>query len=116
MFPEHLLRALLNLPYCGAVGVLMRCGLSSETIGRELQGDAGRGKTDPDGSLTYGARKVLALAEQATSKTGPLRTCVRTEHILLGLLLEGDSLPAQVLRKHGLTPQVVLEAIASADV
>jgi ATP-dependent Clp protease ATP-binding subunit ClpA len=94
----------------------MRYGLSSETIGRELRGDKEWGNPGPDGSLTYRAGRVLVLAEQATSKTGSLRACVRTEHILLGLLLEGDNRPAQVLRKHGLTPQIVREAIESGGV
>ncbi|HBC92907.1 MAG TPA: hypothetical protein DCZ10_08390, partial [Pelotomaculum sp.] len=53
--------------------------------------------------FTERANKVLLLAKEEAVKT----TCpyVGTEHLLLGLLLEGESLAARVLGAVGLDPE-----------
>ena len=44
-------------------------------------------------------KKVLALAAKEASALN--RTCVGTEHILLGIMREGDSVAARVLKQLG---------------
>lgn len=96
---EHLLLGLIRLGQGVAVNVLRRQGLDLETVRKEIEKQVGTG---PDqkmiGNIPFTPRvkKVLQLAvkEQEALK----HTYVGTEHILLGLLREGDGVAARVLR------------------
>jgi ATP-dependent Clp protease ATP-binding subunit ClpC len=96
---EHLLLGLLKLGQGVAVNVLQKLGLDLETVRLEVEKQVESG---PDakqlGNIPYTPRvkKVLALAaKEAKNLT---HTYVGTEHILLGLLREGDGVAARVLR------------------
>ncbi|HAV63740.1 MAG TPA: NDP-hexose 4-ketoreductase, partial [Verrucomicrobiales bacterium] len=96
---EHLLLGLLKLGQGVAVNVLQKMGLDLETVRQEVEKQVESG---PDakqlGNIPYTPRvkKVLALAaKEAKNLT---HTYVGTEHILLGLLREGDGVAARVLR------------------
>ncbi len=96
---EHLLLGLIKLGQGVAVNVLQKMGLDLETVRMAVEKKTGSG---PDqkmmGNIPYTPRvkKVLALA--AKEAKGLNHTYVGTEHILLGLLREGDGIAAQVLR------------------
>ncbi len=96
---EHLLLGLIKLGQGTAVAVLRKMGLELETVRLEVERQVGTG---PDqkvfGSIPYTPRvkKVLALA--AKEARGLNHTYVGTEHILLGLLREGDGVAARVLK------------------
>ncbi|HSA01602.1 MAG TPA: ATP-dependent Clp protease ATP-binding subunit, partial [Candidatus Paceibacterota bacterium] len=96
---EHLLLGLIKLGQGVAVNVLLRMGLDLETVRLEVEKNVGTG---PDskviGNIPYTPRvkKVLALAQKEAKKLG--HTYVGTEHILLGLLVEGDGVAARVLK------------------
>jgi len=97
---EHLLLGLIKLGQGVAVNVLQKMGLDLETVRMEVEKQTPGG---PDqkmiGNIPYTPRvkKVLALAAKEAKALN--HTYVGTEHILLGLLREGDGVAAQVLRK-----------------
>ncbi|MBI1177425.1 AAA domain-containing protein [bacterium] len=96
---EHLLLGLLKLGQGVAVNVLQKMGLDLETVRLEVEKQVESG---PDakqlGNIPYTPRvkKVLALAAKEAKNLN--HTYVGTEHILLGLLREGDGVAARVLR------------------
>ncbi len=96
---EHLLLGLVALGQGVAVTVLERMGISLETLRLEIEKVVGQGpeiKTVGNVPFTPRAKKVLQLA---TAEARSLQhTYVGTEHILLGLLREGEGVASQVLR------------------
>src|SRR5476651_1372202 len=96
---EHLLLGLIKLGQGVAVNVLQKLGLDLETVRMEVEKQVGTG---PDqkmiGNIPYTPRvkKVLALAAKEAKNLN--HTYVGTEHILLGLLREGDGVAAKVLK------------------
>ncbi len=96
---EHLLLGLIKLGQGVAVNVLQRMGLDLDTVRLEVEKQVGTG---PDqkmiGNIPYTPRvkKVLALAAKEAKALN--HTYVGTEHILLGLLREGDGVAARVLK------------------
>src|ERR1700761_4339252 len=96
---EHLLLGLIKLGQGVAVNVLQKMGLDLETVRMEVEKQVGTG---PDqkmiGNIPYTPRvkKVLALAQKEAKTLN--HTYVGTEHILLGLLREGDGVAARVLK------------------
>jgi len=96
---EHLLLGLIKLGQGVAVNVLQKMGLDLETVRMEVEKQVGTG---PDqkimGNIPYTPRvkKVLALAQKEAKALN--HTYVGTEHILLGLLREGDGVAARVLK------------------
>ncbi len=96
---EHLLLGLIKLGQGVAVNVLQKLGLDLETVRMEVEKQVGTG---PDqkmiGNIPYTPRvkKVLALAAKEAKNLS--HTYVGTEHILLGLLREGDGVAARVLK------------------
>lgn len=100
---EHLLLGLLVLGQGVAVTVLQKKGVDLETVRIEVKNYQRPG---PDRSIMTNApytprtKKVLALAAQEAKALN--HTYVGTEHILLGLLREGDGIARQILRKLGM--------------
>ena len=96
---EHLLLGLINLGQGVAVNVLQKMGLDLETVRLEVEKQVGTG---PDqklaGNIPYTPRvkKVLELSKKEAKALH--HTYVGTEHILLGLLREGEGVAARVLR------------------
>src|SRR5438552_1220049 len=96
---EHLLLGLIKLGQGVAVNVLQKLGLDLDTVRMEVEKQVGTG---PDqkmiGNIPYTPRvkKVLALAAKEAKNLN--HTYVGTEHILLGLLREGDGVAARVLK------------------
>jgi ATP-dependent Clp protease ATP-binding subunit ClpC len=96
---EHILLGLIKLGQGVAVNVLQKMGLDLETVRMEVEKQVGTG---PDqkmiGNIPYTPRvkKVLSLAAKEAKALN--HTYVGTEHILLGLLREGDGVAARVLK------------------
>jgi ATP-dependent Clp protease ATP-binding subunit ClpC len=96
---EHLLLGLIKLGQGVAVNVLTKLGLDLETVRMQVEQQVGSGpETKMVGNIPYTPRvkKVLALASKEAKALN--HSYVGTEHILLGLLREGDGVAAQVLR------------------
>jgi ATP-dependent Clp protease ATP-binding subunit ClpC len=97
---EHLLLGLIKLGQGVAVNVLQKLGLDLETVRMAVEKAVGTG---PDqkmiGNIPYTPRvkKVLDLARREAKNLN--HTYIGTEHILLGLLREGDGVAARILRE-----------------
>jgi ATP-dependent Clp protease ATP-binding subunit ClpC len=97
---EHLLLGLIKLGQGVAVSVLQKMGLDLETVRGEVEKQVGTGQETktPASSIPYTPRvkKVLALAGKEAKALN--HSYVGTEHILLGLLREGEGVAARVLK------------------
>ncbi len=95
---EHLLLGLIALGEGVAVTVLRRMGLDLETVRLEVEKAVGVGsdmKTVGNVPYTPRVKKVLALA--GTEARAMNVEFIGTEHVLLGLLREGEGVAARVL-------------------
>ncbi|MDD5349933.1 MAG: ATP-dependent Clp protease ATP-binding subunit, partial [Chthoniobacteraceae bacterium] len=96
---EHLLLGLIKLGQGVAVNVLQKMGLELEAVRAEVEKQVGAG---PEGKIignipyTPRVKKVLALAGKEAKSLN--HSYVGTEHILLGLLREGEGVAAVVLK------------------
>lgn len=96
---EHLLLGLINLGQGVAVNVLQKMGLDLQTVRSAVEKQVGTGpESKPSGNIPYTPRvkKVLALAGKEAKALN--HSYVGTEHILLGLLREGEGVAARVLK------------------
>ena len=97
---EHLLLGLIKLGQGVAVNVLERMGLELDTVRMEVEKEVGSGPPQKSaGNIPYTPRvkKVLALANKEAKALN--HSYVGTEHLLLGLLREGEGVAARVLRR-----------------
>ena len=102
---EHLLLGLVKLGQGVAVNVLQKMGLDLERVRMEVEKHVGsHPETNMIGNIPYTPRvkKVLALA--AKEAKGLNHSYIGTEHILLGLLREGEGVAARVLKSLEVDP------------
>ncbi len=114
---EHLLLGLIGLGQGTAVNVLQKMGIDLQTARLEVEKTVGTGTyAIQPGPIPYTPRtkKVLALAAK---EAGALNhTYVGTEHILLGLIREGDGVAARVLQRLNLSAEATrLEILRELD-
>ena len=99
---EHLLLGLVALGQGVAVNVLQKMGVNLESVRLEVEKAVGVGpqtKTVGNVPFTPRVKKVLALAGSEARALN--HAYVGTEHILLGLLREGEGVAARVLKNLG---------------
>jgi Clp amino terminal domain, pathogenicity island component len=102
---EHLLLGLLADGASGdedvAAAALDSLGISLEMIRHDVEEIIGKGITTPGDHIPFTprAKKVLELSLREALQLG--HNYIGTEHILLGLVREGEGVAAQVLVKHG---------------
>src|SRR5687768_3203544 len=97
---EHLLLGLIKLGQGVAVNVLTKLGVDLDSVRLQVeQQTSGGPDTKMVGNIPYTPRvkKVLALASKEAKALN--HSYVGTEHLLLGLLREGEGVAAQVLRQ-----------------
>jgi ATP-dependent Clp protease ATP-binding subunit ClpC len=95
---EHVLLGLIHESVGGmAARVLESLGIGLEVVRERVEAVIGRGQQAPPGRIPFtpGAKKVLELALSESLTLG--HHYIGTEHILLGLIREGDGVAAQVL-------------------
>ena len=95
---EHILLGLIKLGQGVAVSVLQNMGLDLETVRIEVEKQVGSGPEQKmGGNIPYTPRvkKVLALSDKEAQQLE--HSYVGTEHLLLGLLREGEGVAARVL-------------------
>lgn len=102
---EHLLLGLIALGQGTAATVLKNIGLKLETVRLEVEKQIGTGPERSPVNIPYTPRvkKVLALAVKEAAALQ--HKYVGTEHILLGLLREGDGVAARVLVNLGVNTE-----------
>jgi ATP-dependent Clp protease ATP-binding subunit ClpC len=109
---EHLLLGLLAEQEGVAARALESLNVTL-TAARELVEEMiGPGQQTPRGHIPFTprAKKILELALREALTMGS--EVINTEHLLLGLIDEGDGVGAQILQRLGATPQAVREAVA----
>ena len=98
---EHILLGLLREEGGVAAKALTSLGISLEAVRRDVGEIVGRGSEVPRGHIPFTprAKKVLELSLREALQLG--HNYIGTEHILLGLIREGEGVAAQVLQKLG---------------
>jgi prophage maintenance system killer protein len=98
---EHLLLGLLRERDGVAAKTLTGLGISLQAVRAQVEEVIGRGEWAPTGHIPFTprAKKVLELSLREALQLG--HNYIGTEHILLGLLREGEGVAAQVLVKLG---------------
>jgi ATP-dependent Clp protease ATP-binding subunit ClpC len=94
---EHLLLGLIGEGAGVAAKALESLGISLAAVRQQVKEIIGQGQQAPPGHIPFTprAKKVLELAQREVRALG--HDYVGTEHILLGLIREGDGVAAQVL-------------------
>jgi len=98
---EHILLGLIREGEGVAAKALESLGISLEAVRQEVEKMIGRGQQAPSGHVPFTprAKQVLELSLREAKALG--HDHIGTEHILLGLIREGDGVAAQVLVKLG---------------
>lgn len=115
---EHILLGLIREGEGIAAKALIALGLGLEKIQDEVESLIGRGQEQPTNiAYTPRAKKVIELSMDEARKLG--HTYVGTEHILLGLIREGEGVAARVLNNLGVSlnkaRQQVLQLLGSSE-
>jgi len=98
---EHILLGLIHEGTGVAARALDSLGINLDVVRQQVEEIIGRGQQTPSGHIPFTprAKKVLELSLRESQQLG--HNYIGTEHILLGLLREGDGVAAQVLVKLG---------------
>ncbi|KJL34744.1 ATP-dependent Clp protease ATP-binding subunit [Microbacterium azadirachtae] len=98
---EHILLGLIHEGEGAAAKALESLGISLESVREQVQDIIGQGQQQPTGHIPFTprAKKVLELSLREALQLG--HNYIGTEHILLGLIREGEGVAAQVLVKLG---------------
>jgi hypothetical protein len=113
---EHLLLGLLALDDGPVPNLLMRLRVDREDLKQQIENwvkPFPSGKLRDKPPLTPRVEKSLKLAAAEAKVSND--TCIGTEHIFLGLLLERGGVAGRVLRNLGLSPATVRQEIAKSS-
>jgi ATP-dependent Clp protease ATP-binding subunit ClpC len=117
---EHLLLGLIQEHEGIAAKALESLGISLDGVRREVEEVIGRGEGAPTSHIPFTprAKKVLEMSLREALQLG--HNYIGTEHILLGLIREGEGVAAQVLQKLGAdlkrVRQTVIQLLADTSV
>ena len=98
---EHILLGLIHEGEGVAAKALESLGISLEAVRQQVEEIIGQGQQAPSGHIPFTprAKKVLELSLREALQLG--HNYIGTEHILLGLIREGDGVAAQILVEGG---------------
>ena len=98
---EHILLGLIHEGEGVAAQALESLGISLEAVRNQVEEIIGQGSSSPSGHIPFTprAKKVLELSLREALQLG--HNYIGTEHVLLGLIREGEGVAAQVLVKLG---------------
>jgi len=97
---EHILLGLLGEPTGVAFRVLDGHGMTLEGVRQEVTDVVGLGKKEPGKHIPFTPRAKKTLELSLRDAVALRHDFIGTEHILLGLIREGDGLAAQIMRNH----------------
>src|SRR6266571_4455053 len=108
---EHILLGLIREGDGVAAKALESLGISLEAVRQHVGGITGQGQQAPSGHIPFTPRatKVLELSLREALQLG--HNYIGTEHILLGLIRDGEGVAAQVLLKLGADPGRVRQQV-----
>ena len=114
---EHLLLGLIALGEGVAVSALKTLGLNLNNLRIEVEKQSGiGGETQLKGVVPFSSRlkKILVMAAQEAKDMN--YNFIGTEHLLLALLNEGESVAAKILQNFDINPELIRrEVIKSLD-
>ena len=98
---EHILLGLIHEGEGLAAKALEQLGITLEAVRAQVEEVIGQGQQAPTGHIPFTprAKKVLELSLREALQLG--HSYISTEHILLGLIREGEGVAVQVLLKQG---------------
>jgi ATP-dependent Clp protease ATP-binding subunit ClpC len=98
---EHILLGLIHEGEGVAAQALGSLGIGLEAVRQQVEEIIGQGQQAPSGEIPFTprAKKVLELSLREAKQLG--HNYIGTEHILLGLIREGEGVAAQVLVRLG---------------
>ena len=108
---EHILLALIHVGEGVGAKTLDSLEISLEAVRHQVEEIIGEGMAAPTGQIPFTprAKKVLELSLREALQLG--HSYIGTEHLLLGLLREGEGVAAQVLQKLGADLNHVRQAV-----
>ena len=108
---EHILLGLVHEGEGIASKALLSLNVSLDAVRRQVEEVIGRGGSPPGGHIPFTprAKKVLELSLREALQLG--HNYIGTEHILLGVIREGEGVGAQVLTKLGANLERVRQAV-----
>jgi ATP-dependent Clp protease ATP-binding subunit ClpA len=115
---EHILLGLLGEPESIAGTVLTSFGITLDGVRVEVEDAVGRGKKKLSGHIPFTPRAKKTLELSLREALSIKHNYIGTEHILLGLIREGEGVAAQILRKHADLLEIrlaVLNAVSADD-
>ena len=109
---EHVLLGLLREHEGVAATALATLDVSPEAVRRQVEVIVGTGQVSPTGHIPFTprAKKVLELSLREALQLG--HNDIGTEHILLGLIREGEGVAAQVLQELGVDLNRVRQTVS----
>ena len=111
---EHLLLGLLREGGGPAAKALTAAGVTDEALVHQIEELSGRGTPDstaPQG-MTPRTKRIVELSVQSANEMGT--GYVGTEHLLLGILREGQNVALTALANLKITPQILIEKLNEA--
>ena len=108
---EHILLGLIHEGEGVAAKALESLGISLDAVRQQVEEIIGRGQEVPSGHIPFTprAKKVLELSLRESLQLG--HNYIGPEHMLLGLVREGDGVAAQILVKLGADPNRVRQQV-----
>jgi ATP-dependent Clp protease ATP-binding subunit ClpA len=108
---EHILLGLIHEGEGVAAKALESLGISLDAVREQVQEIIGQGQQAPSGHIPFTprAKKVLELSLREALQLG--HNYIGTEHILLGLIHEGQGIAARALTSMGISLDVMRQAI-----
>jgi ATP-dependent Clp protease ATP-binding subunit ClpC len=108
---EHILLGLIREGEGVAAKALESLGISLEAVRSQVTGIIGQGEATPGDHIPFTprAKKVLELSLREALQLG--HNYIGTEHILLGLMREGEGVAAQALHKLGADLNLVRQTV-----
>jgi ATP-dependent Clp protease ATP-binding subunit ClpC len=110
---EHILLGLIHEGEGVAALALESLNISLEAVRQQVEEIIGQGQAAPTGHIPFTprAKKVLELSLRESLQLG--HNYIGTEHVLLGLIREGEGVAAQVLQKLGADLNRVRQTVIS---
>ncbi len=110
---EHILLGLVREDEGGAASVIRNLGIDGARVRQDVERAVTRGTSQPSAeSLPYTSRAKKSLELSMGAARELYHSYVGTEHLLLGILLEGKGIGAMVLNAAGLTTDEAATEVA----
>jgi ATP-dependent Clp protease ATP-binding subunit ClpC len=113
---EHILLGLLGESESIGGQVLASFGFTLDNAREEVAAKVGRGKKEPSGHIPFTPRAKKTLELSLREALAIKHNYIGTEHILLGLIREGEGVAVQIMREHADPAEIraaVLEAVSA---